>query len=125
MMKIDLLKQIWYTLYAPESNIAEIIDRYFDDKYMQCINGVTMNRAEYTDHVIKQKETMIIDTIHYEHFLERDNELFALCYPRGHSVDNQPIEAEVIVYCVFKHDKLLNIQGHVRLIQGDAQDADM
>ncbi|MCC2644725.1 MAG: hypothetical protein K0R94_503 [Burkholderiales bacterium] len=68
---------------------------------------------------------MTVNSIDYKHILEKDNELFALYYPKGKNKDNQPVEAEVIVYISFENQQIFRINGMVRLIKGDLADVDM
>lgn len=125
MTYIDLLKNIWDMIYNPKVNVIETIEKYFHKDYTQCINGVSMNRDEYTQHVLAQKQNMIIDAIDYKHFLEKGEELFAIYYPKGRNMENLPLEAEVIAYFHFENQQILRIKGQVRLITGDLTDVDM
>lgn len=125
MNNTELLKNIWRTLYDPQTNVEAVVDKFFHQHYEQCINGVNMNRAEYIQHVIEQKKNMTITTIDYKHILEKGNELFAMYYPRGKNSNNLPLEAEVIAYFYFEHQLIVRIHGLVRLIKGDLRDVDM
>lgn len=125
MIYTDLLKTIWRSIYDPKTKVTEVVEKYFHENYAQCINGVNLNRTEYIQHVLGQKQNMLIDTIEYKHVLEKENELFALYYASGKNTNNLPIEAEVIAYFRFENAQLLNIHGQVRLIRGDFADVDM
>ena len=126
MNNIDLLKDIWGSLYDSKITVSETIEKFFHKDYEQCINGVVMGRDQYIQHVIEQREKMTIDSMEYKHVIEKGNELFALYYPKGKSKNNNlPIEAEVIAYFYFSEQKLLKIHGQVRLIKGDYSDVDM
>ncbi len=125
MTNINLLKNFADSIYNPQLDAAEIIEKLFHPNYEQCINGVYLNRAEYIQHVIAQRQNMTVDRIDYQHFLEKGNELFALYYIKAKNLKNQPIEAEVIAYFCFESQQVLRIHGQVRLIQGDLADVDM
>ena len=125
MAYIDLLKNIWDLIYDPKTDAVETIEKFFHQDYEQCINGVSMNRTEYISHVLAQKQNMTIDIIEYKHVLERENELFAIYYPRGRNANNLPIEGEVIAYFRFENQQIFRIHGQVRLIKGDLTDVDM
>lgn len=125
MAYMALLKKIWQALYDPKENVAEIIEKYFHSEYEQCINGVAMKRSEYIQHVLAQRQSMVVNSIEYKNFLEQGDELFAIYYPKGKSLNNTPMEAEVIAYFCFKDQKILKIHGQVRLITGNLADADM
>jgi hypothetical protein len=125
MTYLNLLKNIWTLIYDPETDAAQIIEKFFHPNYEQCINGVIMTRSEYIPHVLAQKQTMKIDSIEYAQGMENENELFAIYYPRGTNSKNLPMEAEVIAYFHFVNQQLFRIHGQVRLIQGDLIDADM
>lgn len=125
MANIDLLKNIADSIYDHKLDAAEIIEKLFHPNYEQCINGVRLNRAEYVQHVIAQRQTMMVDQIDYQHFLEKENELFALYCVKGKNLKNLPIEAEVIAYFLFESQQVLRIHGQVRLIKGDLSDVDM
>lgn len=121
----DLLKNIWQAVYAPEADTAAIIKQHFHPDYKQCINGIYLQRDEYIQHVLAQKQNMMITNINYKHMLEKENELFALYYAEGKNTNNQSIEVEVIAYFLFEKQQILNIHGQVRLIKGNIADIDM
>jgi len=121
----NLLKSIWNAVYNPEQDTHNTILKFFHPDYEQCINGVIMKLPEYIAHVIEQKKKMTIDSINYQHILEKGNELFAIYYPHGKNADGSPIKAEVIAYFSFYDQQIIRIHGQVRLIQGDLADVDM
>jgi hypothetical protein len=125
MTNIDLLKNIAISIYDPQLDVVETIEKLYHPNYEQCINGIYMNRTEYIQHVIAQRQNMTIDRLDYQHFLEKEDELFALYYVKGKNLKSQPIEAEVIAYFLFESQQVLRIHGQVRLIKGDLSDADM
>lgn len=120
-----MLKNIWDLIYDPKVDALETIEKFFHQDYEQCINGILMNRTAYLHHVLAQKKNMIIDSIAYKHALEKENELFALYYPKGRSVNNLPIEAEVVAYFRFENRQILKIHGQVRLLKSAFTDIDM
>lgn len=125
MSNINLLKNIWISIYNPALDVAKTIEELFHPNYEQRINGVHMNRTEYIQHVIAQRQNMTVDRFDYQHFLEKGNELFALYYVKGKNLKNLPIDAEVIAYFLFESQQVLKILGQVRLIKGNFSDADM
>jgi len=125
MSNSELLKLIWDSVYDQNLDEVSIINKYFHPKYEQCINGVSMGHDDYIAHVIEQKKLMNIDSVKYKHILEKENEVFAIYYPKGMNKNNTVIEAEVIAYFRFEEQQLLNIHGQVRFIKGNIADADM
>lgn len=125
MTYTNLLKNVWSSVYDPKIDVVETIKKFFHQDYEQCINGVSMNRAQYIQHVIEQKKNMTIERIDYKHVLEKGNELFAIYYPKGRNINNLPVEGEVIAYFHFENQQIVRIHGQVRLIQGDLADVDM
>jgi hypothetical protein len=122
---MDLLKNIWNSVYDSTMDTNKIIEKFFHPAYEQCINGVMMNRTLYIQHVVEQKKNMKIESIDYQHVLEKGNELFAIYYPKGKNINNFSIEAEVIAYFQFENRQIFRIHGQVRLIKGDFSDVDM
>ena len=55
MAYIDLLKNIWSLVYDPKIDVTKTIEQFFHKDYEQCINGVRMSRAEYTQHASTPK----------------------------------------------------------------------
>ena len=125
MNNIELLKDMWNSLYDHKTNVSETIEKFFHRDYEQCINGVVMDKTQYIQHVVKQKKNMTINSIDYKYVIEKGNDLFALYYPRGKNKNNLPIEAEVIAYFCFSKHQILRIHAQVRLIKGDYADVDM
>lgn len=125
MNYVSVLKNVWASVYDPNLDLTEIMDKFFHKNYEQCINGVVLQRAEYIEHVRMQRQNVRIDRIDYVHVLEKGDELFALYYPRGKNNDNFSVEAEVIAYFQFKEAKIFRIHGQVRLLQGNFVDVDM
>lgn len=125
MTYTTLLKNIWNSIYDPNIDVNETMEKFFHSDYEQCINGILLKRKDYIHHVCEQKKNMTIDAIDYKHVLEKENELFAIYYPRGRNTKNLPVEGEVIAYFHFENHKLLKIHGQVRLLKGDLADVDM
>ncbi len=125
MSNIDLLKKIWESLYDPKKEVSVVVNQHFHPDYSQCINGVEMGFDDYISHVVEQKSNMFVTQIEYKHFIEKDDALFALYYPKGVNYQGVHIKAEVIAYFKFKEQKLSRIQGQVRLIEGSLADVDM
>lgn len=125
MAYIDLLKNILDVIYDPKVDITEITDQFFHKDYEQCINGIHLNRAEYIQHLLAQRQSMTIDIVDYQHVLEKGNELFAIYNPIGRNISNLPLEAEVCAYFRFESQQISRIHGQVRLIKGDLADVDM
>jgi carbonic anhydrase len=125
MNNIEILKNSWNAIYDPNLDTYQTIHRHFHQDYEQCINGVRMNLDEYITHVDAQKKHMTLSSIDYKHFLEKENELFAIYYVYAKNIKGLPIEAEVISYFSFKDKKIFRIHGQVRLIKGELADVDM
>lgn len=125
MSNIDLLKSLWESVYDPNKEISKMFEKYFHSNYEQCINGVVLDRAQYFQHLLEQRNNVRIETIDYKHSLEKENELFSIYYIRGRNIHNNPIEAEVIAYFLFENEQLRKTHGQVRLITGDLSDIDM
>jgi hypothetical protein len=124
-MYFKKLKEIWEQVYNPETNINDVIEKYFHPEYKQCINDETLDREQYLSHVEEQRKGMNITSIDYKTFLEKEDKLFAIYYPKGVDTNNQAIEAEVIAYFHFKNQKIIYTHGQVRFISGNAESADM
>ncbi len=125
MNHTERLKNIWQSVYDNSSEVVSVIENFFDPDYEQCINGSTMHRTAYINHVIAQKQNIIIERIDYKHIIEKEDELFAIYYPKGKNLAGLSIKAEVIAYFKFKNDKIFRIHGQVRLIDGNLSDVDM
>lgn len=125
MTQLEKLKRIWIDVYDSKQDTTSVIEKYFHPNYEQCINGVTLSRQTYIDHVIAQKKNMVIEHIEYTHHLENNEALFAIYYPKGKNADGSLIEAEVIGYFKFQQEQLIYIHGQVRLIKGEPVDVDM
>lgn len=125
MQNENLLKQICDAIYDPKKDAIETINKFFHKDYEQCINGVYMNRAEYIQHVLEQRKTLIVDHFDFRHIIEKNNELFALYYVIGTNIQHHPLEGEVIAYFRFENEQVLRIHGQVRLLKGELADVDM
>jgi hypothetical protein len=121
----NLLKRIWDEIYDPHRDVIQKVQQYFHKDFKQCINGVSMNREEYTQHILQQKSSMEIKTIEYKKIIEKNHELFALYTPKGKNNEGHAIEAEVIAYFHFEKLQLIRIHGQVQLLQGSLSDVDM
>jgi hypothetical protein len=125
MSNMDKIKSMWSAVYDPNADVASVIEKYFHPEYEQCINGVMMSRPEYIDHVMAQKQNMVVSHIDYLCHLENGDELFAIYRPKGKSIEGSDIEAEVISYFQFREGQVIKIHGQVRLIKGSYSDVDM
>ncbi len=125
MNYINRLKIICTALYDPQKDVAAVVEEFFHPEYVQCINGVTMSRSEYINHVVAQRRNIVIEHIEYMHHFEKGEELFAIYYPKGQTYEGLAIKAEVISYFQFQDKQVLKIHGQVRLINGEFSDVDM
>ena len=114
MTYTTLLKNIWNAIYESNTNPTASIKQFFHHNYEQCINGVTLNRDQYIQHVIEQKNSITIDLFDYKKILEKDKELFAMYNVIGNNKDNSPFEAEVIMMqrCIFLDPIGINTQNN-------------
>jgi hypothetical protein len=120
-----LLKNIWNSIYTQNTNTSNSIKQFFHPNYEQRINGIVLDREQYIQHVIEQKNNITINSIDYKKILEKENELFAIYYAKGNNKNNAPFEAEIILYARFEDQKIIKMHGQVRLITGSYSDMDM
>ncbi len=125
MNYIDRLKNIWNVVYDPNNDVTQTIEEFFHPDYEQSINGVSMLRPEYIEHVRAQKKNMHVEHIEYKYHLENADKLFAIYYVKGKTLEGAAIEAEVISYFQFKDKQILKIHGQVRLEKGEYSAVDM
>lgn len=125
MNHLEYIFQIWDKLYDRDQDTKSVIELFFHDDYMQCINGIVMNRKEYIDHVIEQKKNINSMEFKYKNYLSQADELFIIYNAKGKNILDEDIEAEVIAYFQFKDTKVLKIHGQVHLLKGKPSDVDM
>lgn len=125
MNHIKLIQKMWGSLYDKNLNVRDAFYEYFHENYSQCINGLTLNRDDYIQHVIEQRKEVDVYEINYTHLMEKDNEAFALYSIKASNQKNELIKAEVIAYSLFEKDKIINVHGQVHLSSGDLSDIDM
>lgn len=125
MNHLENIFQIWNRLYDKDQDTKSVIEFFFHDDYMQCINGVSMNRREYIDHVIEQKKNIKSMEFKYKNYLSQANELFIIYNAKGKNILDDDVEAEIIAYFEFKDTKVLKIHGQVHLLKGNPSDVDM
>ena len=125
MDHIKLIQKMWESLYDKNLNVIDVVDEYFHENYSQCINGATLNRDEYIQHVIEQRKEVDVHEMNYIHLMEKDNEAFALYSIKASNQKNELIKAEVIAYFLFEKNKIINIHGQVHLSSGNLSDIDM
>jgi hypothetical protein len=84
MNHLEYIFQIWDRLYDKNQDTKSIIESFFHDDYVQCINGVVMHRNEYIDHVIEQKKNIKSMEFKYKNYLLQGNPDFrAFAYVVG------------------------------------------
>lgn len=125
MKKIDIIKKMWADIYAPNNSVVDVAKQYLHPDYTQTINGSTLYRDSYLEHVISQKKTMTVEHIEYKHSLEDNDSVFSIYYPSGNSKTGVPIKAEVFCHFTFKDNLVINAHGQVRIIEGNPSDVDM
>lgn len=125
LQNLDDLFHMWRVLYDKNQDTQEAIEKFFHDDYTQCINGVTMNRNDYTNHVIEQKNNLAFMNFKPKNHLAHLNELFVIYDAEGQNLKGEALEAEVIAYVQFKDLKVFKIHGQVHLSKGDPLDVDM
>lgn len=125
MTYTNLLKNIWNSVYDPNTNTSNSIKQFFHPRFEQCINGVILNRDQYIQHVIEQKNNISISSMDYQKILEKENEIFAIYFAYGKNKNNEPFQAEIILYASFEDQKIIKIHGQVRLLMGNLADMNM
>ena len=125
MNYLDLIFQIWQELYDKSKDTKTTIEKFFDNDYSQCINGVYMNLSEYFFHVEEQKKNIQSMSFKLQKSMIQANELFLIYTAEGKTLQNLDIDAEIISYLNFKDNKIFQINGQVRLLKGNPADMDM
>ena len=75
---------IWSVLYDKNKDVKTVIEEFFHEDYKQCINGLSLNRTEYIDHVIEQRKN--IESIEFKHkkYLLQSIRKLDLIYAKSH-----------------------------------------
>lgn len=125
MSNLDKIFYLWNVLYDKHQDATSLVTEFFHKDYMQSINGVTMNRDEYLNHVIEQRKTIAsIGFTDKKHMIQEDA-LFMIYDAKGKNVEGNDIAAEIITYVEFKDEKIFKIHGQVHLSKGNLSDIDM
>lgn len=123
--KFELLKKVWADVYNPGLDTENTIRKYFSSNYTQEINGVQLSLEPYIEHVVAQKESITINSIDYKSYLENDDTVFAIYFPKAIDNEGNEIVAEVIAKFVFDGEQINHIHGQVRFLSGSPQKLDM
>ena len=125
MNNLEQVFYIWKVLYAKDQDPKLVIEEFFHENYTQSINGIILNRSEYINHVIEQRNN--IQTMDFEckiHMSQHDK-LFILYDAKGINTQGDKIIAEVISYFEFKDEKIFAVHGQVHVLKGNPSDFDM
>lgn len=125
MQNIDYFFTMWDVLYDKNQETKTTIENFFHTDYTQTINGSTMNRRDYIDHVIEQKNNLCSMRFKLKKHLAHLDEFFVIYEAEGKNIQEEPIEAEIIAYVQFKDKKIFRIHGQVHLLKGNPVDVDM
>ncbi len=125
MNYLESIFQIWGALYDQNKDTKSTIEKFFHVDYTQCINGITMDRTEYIEHVIEQKKNIESMEFSKQTHIGQGSELFLIYDAKGKSIEGNDVEAEVIAYFKFKENKIFRIHGQVHLLKGSPSDVDM
>lgn len=115
-----LIQQVWDTVYDPDIPAKETIEKFFHPEFEQCINDEVMNRSQFIEHVLEQKQDMTVQKFEYAHMVENEGEVFAIYYPLATDRQGEVISAEVIAHFLFKENQIYRIKGRVELKSGMA-----
>ena len=125
MNNLEQVFYIWKVLYAKDQDPKLVIEEFFHENYTQSINGIILNRSEYINHVVEQRNN--IQTMDFEckiHMSQHDK-LFILYDAKGINTQGDKIIAEVISYFEFKDEKIFAVHGQVHILKGNPSDFDM
>ncbi len=125
MSYLEKIFHIWDILYDKNQDPKVAIEEFFHKDYNQTINGLSLNRAEYINHIIEQRKTIESMEFKLKNHMLQDDKLFIIYNARGKNIEGNDIEAEIIAYFEFKNEKLFKIHGQVHLIKGNSSDIDM
>ena len=125
MNNLEQVFYIWKVLYAKDQDPKLVIEEFFHENYTQSINGIILNRSEYINHVVEQRNN--IQTMDFEckiHMSQHDK-LFILYDAKGINTQGDKIIVEVISYFEFKDEKIFAVHGQVHILKGNPSDFDM
>jgi len=125
MRNLEKIFHVWKILYANNQDLKSIIEEFFHEDYTQSINGVILNRLDYTTHVINQRKNIQKMEFECKIHMSQNDKLFILYDAKGTNTQGDEIIAEVISYFEFKDQKIFKIHGQVHVLKGNPSDVDI
>lgn len=125
MSNLEKIFHIWKVLYDKNQDPKAAIEDFFHEDYTQIINGVTLNRSEYINHVIEQRKNITQMEFECKIHMAQKDKLFILYNAQGKNIQGDEIIAEIISYFELKDQKIFKIHGQVHLSKGNPTDVDM
>ncbi|MEH6307265.1 nuclear transport factor 2 family protein [Olivibacter sp. CPCC 100613] len=119
------IKSMFKEIFENTAFNEAAIQKYFDQEYIQEVDGKKLNYAQFCKHVSLQKETIRTLSFDFQTIITEGNILFSNHVVCGTTKDGRSGKFRVIAEFHFKDQKIIYCNELTHMISGDEKDRDL
>ena len=120
-----LIKQMFRDMFESDSFDERVIDRYFSPKYVQHVDGTTLNFSGFVDHLRELKGTVAKLDVTFEQMVAEGNSVMEIHRVEGAKRDGSMIAVRLMSFWIIENGKIVLCDELSHLEQGAPQDRDL
>lgn len=123
-----LLKQMFRDMFESDScDLFDegVIDRYFSPRYVQHVDGTTLNFGAFVDHVRELKRTVVKLQVTFEQMVAEGNQVMEIHRVRGEKRDGSKFTVRLMSFWVIEAGKIVLCDEFSRVEEGAQEDRDL
>jgi ketosteroid isomerase-like protein len=120
-----LIQQMFRDVLEMDSLDGQVIDRYFSPRYVQHVDGKTLDFAGFLDHLRELKQILTNLRFAFEHMVAEGNKVMEIHRVTGEKKGGAKIEARLFSLWVIEDGKIVLCDEVSQLQKGAPEDRDL
>ena len=114
---IEIVKEAFKCLEDP-SSAAEDFSKFFSEKYIQHVDGKTLNYTQFLEHVSSLKSRVHDIKITIEHIFSKNNKVCSVHYAEA-KTENGSSKTKVVAYYEFENKISSDVKNQISQLSDD------
>lgn len=119
------LRATFQAVFESNDFNPQVISQYFDQAYIQVVDGKELNYDQFIDHIRTLKKNLFNVRIDFKHLIEEQDQVASVHFASGTKSNGAHVKAQVIAYFQFKGNKIIYCNELTRMIIGEQGDEDL
>lgn len=123
--KKALLQEMFKSVFEKDEFDLALVHKYFHSDYEQFVDGKSLNRDDFIEHMKALKSALKDVSITFKHLVAEGNAVYSLHIAEGTKPDGRRIKAQVNAYFQFEGNQLIFCDELTHMIEGEEADRDL